>query len=48
MPAHYDIKVASNVTPFYEPEKAEWATFTETGNGTFTLDIEEYPSSRHP
>lgn len=41
--AHYDIKVASNVTPFYEPEKAEWATFTETGNGTFTLDIEEYP-----
>lgn len=46
--AHYDIRVASNVTPFYEPEKAEWATFTETGNGTFTLDIEEYPSSRHP
>ena len=41
--AHYDIRVASNVTPFYEPEKAEWATFTETGNGTFTLDIEEYP-----
>lgn len=31
------------MTPFYEPEKAEWATFTETGNGTFTLDIEEYP-----
>lgn len=46
--AHYDIRVASNVTPFYEPEKAEWATFTETGNGTFTLDIEEIPSSRHP
>lgn len=41
---HYDIRVASNVTPFYELTQPDWATFTETGNGTFTLDLAAYPT----
>lgn len=42
--AHYSIELLSNVTPFYVPEPADWATFTETGNGTFTLDIADFPN----
>lgn len=42
---HYDIRVASNVDPFYALPKLDWATFTETGNGTFTLDLTDYPET---
>lgn len=41
----YNVRVASNVEPFYTMPKLDWATFTETGNGTFTLDLTDYPTA---
>lgn len=40
----FRIEVASNVDPFYAMPQLDWATFTETGNGTFTLDMTDYPT----
>lgn len=39
----YNVWVTSNVDPFYMMPELDWATFTETGNGTFTLALTDYP-----
>ncbi len=41
----YDIQVVSSVDYFYTPEKSDWATFTEVGNGYYTLSLEAYPET---
>lgn len=40
----FQVKVASNVDPFYTMPRVDWATFTETGNGTFRLEMKDYPT----
>ncbi|MEG1864521.1 MAG: BACON domain-containing protein [Alistipes sp.] len=41
--AHYEVEIASNVEPFYAMPQVDWATFTEIGNGKFSLDLAAYP-----
>lgn len=46
--AHYDIKVASNVTPFYEPEKPNGQPSPRRATGLSRSTSRSIPSSRHP
>lgn len=39
----YDINVNANVDFFYSMEQNDWAKLTETGNGTFKLEVAAYP-----